>query len=93
MSMSFTTLTELRYPNLKGAVPLKWDYFYMEDETLIPPLWRKLSMDEKYDFLNESGYWVKGWTEITPEQDEFIEKTQIAGLQDEVVVTFSQQRA
>jgi hypothetical protein len=90
--MSFTSLTELRYPNLKGKVPLKWDYFLIEDETLIPPTWSKLSMSEKYDFLNEAGYWTKGWTEITPEQEELIEKMQIAGAQDEVVVVLNQER-
>ena len=90
MAMSFTTLTELRYPNLDGPVPTKWDYFYMENESLLPSTWLDMTMDEKYDFLNNGGYWTKGHWEISPEQDEFIEENDLGGSQKEVVVSISE---
>lgn len=65
----------------------KWDYFSIPDEEL-PEMFRENPDPNRfYDFLNNSGYWDKGWQEITEEMDEWIDShPDVQGEQDEVAV-------
>ena len=78
-------LTEVSYPD--GPTYAKWDYFSISDEKL-PVEFRELPDPEKfYDFLNNNGFWDKGWQEITPEIDAWIDfHPDQCGLQDEIAI-------
>jgi hypothetical protein len=78
-------LTEVSYP--EGPTYAKWDYFSISDEEL-PQHFRELpDPEEFYDFLNNSGFWVKGWQEITEEIDAWIDShPDQCGLQDEIAI-------
>jgi hypothetical protein len=81
-------LTEVNYPE-DGPLFEKWDYFSISDEELpdrfratpnkvgsagdnnmkyLHPL-----SSDFYDWLNEGGYWVKGWQEISEESEKWID--------------------
>jgi hypothetical protein len=80
----FETLTELQYPSGIGE---KWDYFYIEP-TDLPTDWDVLSLDDKYTFLNEGGYWHSGYaTDVINEYGKIVDVDENgeAGEQDEVV--------
>lgn len=84
------TLTEVTYPN---GYPKwdKWDYFVIHDEEL-PDKFRHggYNLDEFYDFLNNNGYWVKGWQEIEDEHELWLDNhPELHGEQTEVVVEVS----
>ena len=79
------TQTTVKYPD-GGPEYAKWDYFSIPVEKL-PEHWHSLSMDEKYDFLNDNGYWLKGWQDIDEEMDAWIDDhDDYHGAQDEIVV-------
>ena len=80
----FETLTELQYYSGIGE---KWDYFYIEP-TDLPTDWDVLSLDDKYTFLNEGGYWHSGYaTDVINEYGKIVDVDENgeAGEQDEVV--------
>jgi hypothetical protein len=87
--MWLKTTTELRYPKME-KVPLKYDNFHIPDADALPPNWREMSGNEKYDWANENGYWLSGFWEITTEQETFIEENELHGAQDEVVTEWSE---
>ena len=87
----YRTCTELRYPKMIGEMPLKWDYFSVPDKSVLPENWENLTWNDKYDFLNDNGYWTKGFFEITDDQDMFIDGNALAGMHDEVVVEFTEE--
>lgn len=75
-------LTEVTYPD--GPNYAKWDYFLIEDEQL-PDAWKTFEPEEFYDFLNEGGFWNKGWQEITDEVQHWLDThDDQCGLQSEV---------
>ena len=66
---------------------MKIDEFKI-DEDLLPANWSELSNDDKYDFLNEGGYWQSGFSDITDEQSVIIETMpECHGMHDEVCVS------
>jgi hypothetical protein len=80
----FEILTELQY---YSGIGQKWDYFYIEEE-LVPADWSTTSLDDKYDFLNEGGYWHSGYTtDVINEYGKIVDVDENgdAGEQDEVV--------
>jgi hypothetical protein len=94
-------LTEVIYPD--GPFYHKWDYFSISDEELperfrahaekagsdtenymkfLHPL-----SDDFYTWLNDGGYWVKGWHEINERQQNWLdENPDMAGSQTETVL-------
>ena len=78
-------LTEVSYP--EGPTYAKWDYFSIPDEKL-PVEFRELpDPNEFYDFLNDNGYWDKGWQEITDEIQDWLEANDDkCGMQDEIAI-------
>jgi hypothetical protein len=83
MSHQIRILTEVTYPD--GPNYAKWDYFLIEDEQLPLEFREDYDADELYDFLNNNGYWYKGWQEITAEIDAWIDfHPDQQGLQSEV---------
>ena len=85
------TLTEVTYPN---GYPKwdKWDYFAIPDSEL-PDKFRNAgyNFDEFYDFLNNNGYWLKGWQEIEDEHELWLDNNLDShGAQTEVVVEITE---
>lgn len=39
----------------------KYDTFAVGDGEILPTTWDEMTPDEKYDHLNNGGYWVEGW--------------------------------
>jgi len=83
---TFQSTTKVVYPD-GGPAYDKIDVFSIPDDEFPCDTWPALTPDEQYDFLNNSGYWIKGWHEITPEQDAWIDDHQSAqGAQTETCV-------
>jgi hypothetical protein len=95
-------LTEVVYPE-DGPYFHKWDYFSISDEELperFRPTPNKVGSasdnnmkylhplsSELYDWLNEGGYWIKGWQEISPDQEKWLDENDIlAGQQTETTL-------
>lgn len=89
----YTTATKIVFPTefeKRSDVWLaymKIDEFKI-DEDLLPANWSELTNDEKYDFLNEGGYWQSGFSDISDEQSAIIETMpECHGMHDEVCVS------
>jgi hypothetical protein len=89
----YTTATKIVFPTefeKRSDVWLaymKIDEFKI-DEGLLPANWSELTNDEKYDFLNEGGYWQSGFSDISDEQSAIIETMpECHGMHDEVCVS------
>lgn len=95
-------LTEVNYPE-DGPLFQKWDYFSVPDEEMLEqfrPTPQKIGSasdnamkflhplcTEMYTWLNDSGYWVKGWQEISAESEKWIDNNpEHQGAQSETVL-------
>lgn len=77
--------TEVKYPN--GPTFDKFDYFAVSDEEMVERFRQNPEPNAFYDWLNNSGFWVKGWQEITDEIDQWIDShPEVQGLQDEIAM-------
>jgi hypothetical protein len=78
-------LTEVSYPD--GPTYAKWDYFSVPDDKL-PTEFRELPDPDKfYDFLNENGFWDKGWQEITDDIQAWLDvNDDQCGSQSEIAI-------
>lgn len=56
----FQTTTLLTY---KRISLYKYDTFAMDNDEALPDNWETMTLDEKYDYLNDNGYWQEGWTD------------------------------
>jgi hypothetical protein len=82
MSIGYKVCAEMNYPS--GLRILEWNYYLVNDESLIPSDWATMSDDDKATYLNEDTncHWVKGWIE----GDDLEVADDEAGLQDYNVV-------
>jgi hypothetical protein len=87
------TITEIRFPEEIQAkcefslTHWKYDHFWVDDDSTLPANWSELSNDDKYDFLNNNGYWDSGALDISAKQEKWLKKhDEVAGMHDEVVV-------
>jgi len=82
MSIGYKVCAEMNYPS--GLRILEWNYYLVNDESLIPSDWVTMSDDDKATYLNEDSncHWVKGWIE----GDDLEVTDDEAGLQDYNVV-------
>lgn len=61
--MKITTYTQITYGNHVG---IKTDEFHIEH---LPALFFEMTSDERYDYLNDGGYWVEGTDESAFDKD------------------------
>ena len=54
----FQTTTLLTYNRISLY---KYDTFIMNNDEVLPDNWYAMTLDEKYDYLNNNGYWKEGW--------------------------------
>ena len=86
MTLGYKVCAEMTYPS--GLKIHEWNYYTVNDETLLPSDWATMSDDDKAEYLNEDSncHWVKGWLD----GDEFDVADAEAGLQDYKVVVLEQ---
>ena len=82
MSIGYKVCAEMNYPS--GLRIHEWNYYLVNDESLMPPNWVTMCDDDKATYLNEDNncHWVKGWVvgdDLEVADDE-------AGLQDYKIV-------
>lgn len=51
----------------------KHDFFGIRSLEVKDYFWN-MSIDEKYQYLNDGGFWLSGYQEIEPEMEEIIER-------------------
>ena len=86
MTLGYKVCAEMVYPS--GLKIHEWNYYTVNDESLLPSAWIGMSDDDKATYLNEDSncHWVKGWVEC--DDDDGLDKIadDEAGLQDYKVV-------
>jgi hypothetical protein len=82
MTLGYKVCAEMNYPS--GLKIHEWNYYTVNDETLLPSEWETMSDDDKATYLNEDTncHWVKGWLD----GDELEVADNEAGLQDYIIV-------
>jgi hypothetical protein len=82
MTLGYKVCAEMNYPS--GLKIHEWNYYTVNDETLLPSEWGTMSDDDKATYLNEDTncHWVKGWLD----GDELEVADNEAGLQDYIIV-------
>jgi hypothetical protein len=82
MTLGYKVCAEMVYPS--GLKIHEWNYYTVNDETLLPSEWETMSDDDKATYLNEdiNCHWVKGWLD----GDEFEVADAEAGLQTYKIV-------
>jgi hypothetical protein len=82
MTLGYKVCAEMNYPS--GLKIHEWNYYTVNDETLLPSEWGTMSDDDKATYLNEDTncHWVKGWLD----GDELEIADNEAGLQDYIIV-------
>ena len=82
MTLGYKVCAEMVYPS--GLKIHEWNYYTVNDETLLPSEWGTMSDDDKATYLNDDTncHRVKGWLD----GDEFEVADAEAGLQDYIIV-------
>jgi hypothetical protein len=82
MTLGYKVCAEMVYPS--GLKIHEWNYYTVNDETLLPSEWETMSDDDRATYLNEDAncHWVKGWLD----GDEFEVADAEAGLQTYKIV-------
>ena len=82
MTLGYKVCAEMNYPS--GLKIHEWNYYTVNDETLLPSEWGTMSDDDKATYLNEDTncHWVKGWLD----GDELEVADNEAGLQDYIIL-------
>ncbi len=51
----------------------KHDFFAINSLEVKDYFW-EMTIEEKYQYLNDGGFWVSGWQDITPEMEPIIDR-------------------
>jgi hypothetical protein len=64
MTIGYKVCAEQTYP-LSGVTIFEWNYYIVNDESLLPSAWIAMSDEDRATYLNEDAncHWVKGWAE------------------------------